>query len=255
MATKVKEATIRPAKLPVYRSADSLLKKALGDMGEGLRMAPMWVPLSLRETFTQFRRFFLGPFWIPLGMMVLVYVLGYAYSYIFQRNYWYYTTYLFAGFLNWQIIQASLMGGFGLFTRQGRAMSHVRMPYTYYIYKHTFEALLNWLIVLPFLLIILIVPYALGDMASPEQPRLSLTALWAIPAFGVYALASVFSVTLFAVVSVRVRDLEAPIASILRILFLITPVIWIAEEREGSRRAAFIDYNPFYHFLEIGRAP
>ena len=42
----------------------------------------------------------------------------------------------------------------------------------------------------------------------------------------------------------------------MRIAFLATPIIWLPAERgAGGIMGAFLTYNPFYHYLDIVRAP
>ena len=60
----------------------------------------------------------------------------------------------------------------------------------------------------------------------------------------------------FGILGVRYRDLVEMLNAVMRIAFLATPIIWIPDE--GMQRGAmeaFLIYNPFYHFVEIIRAP
>jgi ABC-type polysaccharide/polyol phosphate export permease len=237
---------------PIYRSATSPAKKAFADLAEGLKMAPMWAPLTIREMVGKSRRQFLGILWVPLGMLIVVFLLGYAYSNIFGRPYMEFCVYLFAGLLTWQVIQPAITGGFGLYTRQSNVIANVKIPYSYWAFKFTFELFFNYMIVLP-----IYFAFMIGLTYFGLYPGINwFPMVWFPLALLVYLITS-FSLVLFlAVISVRVRDLEAPITSLMRILFLITPVIWDARFiAEGSFRQQFVTLNPFYHFLQIGRAP
>ena len=61
----------------------------------------------------------------------------------------------------------------------------------------------------------------------------------------------------FGIIGARYRDLREIITPIMRIAFLATPIIWIPDTGEGRSAVmtAFLTFNPFYHFLEIVRAP
>jgi ABC-2 type transport system permease protein/lipopolysaccharide transport system permease protein len=60
--------------------------------------------------------------------------------------------------------------------------------------------------------------------------------------------------TLFiGMVSARFRDVPQLINSVVQIVFFVTPIMW---KPELLRSRTFIaDFNPFYHLLEIVRAP
>jgi len=84
---------------------------------------------------------------------------------------------------------------------------------------------------------------------------------------GLYALVSLVGLILlianglwltvvFGIISARYRDLAEIVQAIMRIAFLATPIIWIpGEGARGGVMGAFLTFNPFYHFLELIRAP
>jgi ABC-2 type transport system permease protein/lipopolysaccharide transport system permease protein len=54
-------------------------------------------------------------------------------------------------------------------------------------------------------------------------------------------------------VSARFRDIPQVINSVVQILFFLTPVFWKPESLKGH--AYVTEYNPFFHLLEVVRAP
>jgi len=64
---------------------------------------------------------------------------------------------------------------------------------------------------------------------------------------------ALWSATLLGILSARFRDLPQIIASILQVAFFITPIIWMPEA--AHKRPLLIEANPFYHFIELLRAP
>jgi ABC-2 type transport system permease protein/lipopolysaccharide transport system permease protein len=54
-------------------------------------------------------------------------------------------------------------------------------------------------------------------------------------------------------VSARFRDVPPLISSLVQIIFFVTPIMWQPELLRG--RTYIADLNPFYHMLEIVRAP
>jgi ABC-type polysaccharide/polyol phosphate export permease len=232
-------------KIPVYRSSRSRFRAAYDDIADGLSLWSMWVPLTFSEIFGQFRRFALGVAWIPLGMVLVAYMLGLVYSQMLGRDYWDYSLYLLAGFTFWQFIQTSVLSGFGLFSKQASMINNVSLPFSYYIFKFIFEAFVNLMIVLPFVFIV----------AAFHGKLVSLEVLMIFPAILVYILTGIGVAFFMSILSVRVRDLESPLSSFMRVMFLVTPIIWQVDQMQGSMRMLIATYNPFYHILEIARAP
>lgn len=60
----------------------------------------------------------------------------------------------------------------------------------------------------------------------------------------------------FGILGARYRDLVELFNAVMGIAFLATPIIWMpGEGMQGGVMAAFLNCNPFYHFVEIIRAP
>jgi lipopolysaccharide transport system permease protein len=60
---------------------------------------------------------------------------------------------------------------------------------------------------------------------------------------------------LAAVLCTRYRDLSQIVASVLQIAFYITPIIWMPSILGGRSGFIFLDMNPFFHLIEVIRAP
>ena len=58
---------------------------------------------------------------------------------------------------------------------------------------------------------------------------------------------------LLGLVSARFRDVPQIVASVVQIAFFLTPIIWKPELL--PERALLLDLNPFFHFVEVVRAP
>lgn len=244
LAQGEKDASVK--KLPVYKSSRSHFRAAYDDVADGLSLWNMWVPLTFAEMFGQFRRFALGVAWIPLGMILVAYALGFIYSQMMRANYWDYALYILAGFTFWQFIQTSVLNGFGLFSKQANMINNISLPFSYYIFKFVFEAFVNLMIVLPFVFIVAAIH---GEVRSFE-------VLMVVPAILLYIVTGVAVAFVMAILSIRIRDLESPLSSLMRVMFLVTPIIWRVDLMpEGSTRLFIATYNPFYHILEIARAP
>ena len=51
----------------------------------------------------------------------------------------------------------------------------------------------------------------------------------------------------------RFRDVSPALATVMSLLFVLTPVFWIPAAGQGT--SIFVQLNPFYHMLEVAREP
>src|SRR5262249_46191934 len=62
-----------------------------------------------------------------------------------------------------------------------------------------------------------------------------------------------WSALLAAILCTRYRDLPEIISNVMQVAFYVTPIIWPASLLSDGQ--LFLDLNPFYHLIEIVRAP
>ena len=53
----------------------------------------------------------------------------------------------------------------------------------------------------------------------------------------------------------RYRDVGQIVNSLVRVLFFLTPIFWVASDLSSSQRAALSGWNPIAYFLDFFRAP
>ena len=80
-----------------------------------------------------------------------------------------------------------------------------------------------------------------------------LAGLQIVPGLALALLNAVWVGLLLGTVCARFRDVPPIVASVMRIAFFMTPVIWIPEML--GARAHLALYNPFTYFVELIRAP
>ncbi|MGB6229687.1 MAG: ABC transporter permease [Litorimonas sp.] len=232
--------------LPVYDSDRSRFSAWKDDLLEGLRTAPIWGQLSVMDTSSEHRRFLLGTLWVPLGMIIFVFALGYVYSYLRNTEFTQFTTYLAASMVGWVFMSSSVTQGMSVFVSARRYIENIRLPLHYHVFKTVSDIALIAVLTIP--------TYLLCLVLFPSEVSVS-ALLWLPPALLLFLLSSYGMVVCIGLLNLRLRDIQAPIQNFMRLMFLITPVIWMLESTTGSRRAVFVTYNPFFHYLEIFRAP
>lgn len=60
---------------------------------------------------------------------------------------------------------------------------------------------------------------------------------------------------MLAILCARYRDFPPIVASILQVLFYLTPIIWMPASFYSTESSYLLDFNPVHHFFEIVREP
>jgi lipopolysaccharide transport system permease protein len=216
---------------------------AISDFSRGLALWPLWGRLGWNDILQRYRRSMLGPFWLTASMAILVIALGVLYAELFNTPIHDFLPYLCVGLLVWNLISSFLIEGGTLFTGAESYIKQIRLPYSVYVYRSSWSKLVifahNFIIYFGVLLYFEIWPGAVALLAIPGLLLILLNGA---------------AITLFiGMVSARFRDVPQLINSVVQIVFFVTPIMWKPELLRG--RAYIADFNPFYHLLEIVRAP
>lgn len=219
------------------------IRKALFDIGAGFQLSELWLFVGWRDVRKHYQRSILGPFWLTLNMGILVGGLGLLYSQIFGQEIRDYLPLIALGFILWALMGNVINEACSVFLSAPHTIRQVRLPLSVYVYqfvwKHFITFLHNFVIYL-----VLLVVFARWPGAN---------ALLFVPALALYLLNAAFAALLFGTLSARFRDIPILTASVTQIFFFLTPIFWDANVL--ARRAVFLDVNPFYHFIQIGRLP
>jgi homopolymeric O-antigen transport system permease protein len=229
--------------MPLIRKA-SPAKRALNDLMEGLRRWPLWVAMGSQDIKTRYRRSTLGPFWLTLSMGITVGAMGALYAGLFKVSLADYLPSLTLGLLFWTLISTTLIDGCQTFIASEGFIKQVRIPFSAHVFRvicrNYIIFLHNLVVYLPVALLYGIVPGWAGLLTLPGLALIAFNSVWAVLLLGMLC--------------VRFRDIPQIVASLLQVAFFVTPIIWQAGALSG-RRFLVVRFNPFYHFLEIVRAP
>ncbi len=217
--------------------------RALADIVEGIALWRLWVRLGWNDILQRYSRSVLGPFWLTASMAVMVVALGVLYSRLFNQPIDDFLPFFCVGLLVWTLIASYLTEGGMLFTGSESYIKQIRLPYSVYVYRSSWAKLIifahNFIIYLGVLIYFQIWPGAISLLAIPGLMLVVFNGTIASLTIGI--------------VSARFRDIPQIIASLVQILFFLTPIFWKPEALKGH--AYVMDFNPFYHLLEVVRAP
>ena len=237
------EPGVAPAPPPVV----SQTALAVADIVGGARAFHLWGRLGLQDIRRRYRRSLLGPFWLTISMGVLVAALGTLYSALLRVEIGVYAPYLALGFIIWALISGLITDGCNAFISAENIIKQTNLPLTVHVYRMAWCNVLafchNATIFVVVAILFTIWPGWIGLLALPGLILLCLNGIWVGLLLGL--------------VSARFRDVPPIVASLVRIAFFATPIIWMPElmPSRALMLALVLDFNPFFHVLELVRTP
>jgi ABC-2 type transport system permease protein/lipopolysaccharide transport system permease protein len=199
--------------------------------------------MGLHDIRQRYRRSIIGPFWITLSMGIMVGSLGLLYGTIFKQDMHDYLPFLAAGFILWGLISALITDGTRVFVGAEGLIRQLPAPLSVHVYRLLWSNLITFAHNAGIFVVV-----ALWYGLNPGW-----TALLALPALGLLLLNGFWMALLLGLLSARFRDIPLVVANVVQVMFFITPVIWKPDMLPD--RSFVLDLNPFYHLIEILRAP
>lgn len=235
--------TRSPVRRTVWEWDGNYTRSAIDDVRLGIGYWPLWVRLGWQDVMLRYRRSMIGPFWLTISMGIMVLSMGLVYGELFGMEVSRYLPFLTIGFLVWGLITAVLNEGCQTFIESEGIIRQIDLPLS------MFPLRVIWRNLIIFLhnAVIYVVVVVVFDVT------LNGSLLLVIPGLLLLLANALWSATLLGILSARFRDLPQIVASILQVAFFITPIIWMPEA--AHKRPLLIEANPFYHFIELLRAP
>ena len=210
-----------------------------------MRALRLGLLLGSEDVREQYRRSFVGPLWITLGLALQVATIGVVFSLIFSVAISDYLPYLAVSLISWNFIQFSLNESSNAFIQAERLIKQIPLPSMTHIFR------VSWKNVLVLGHTVLVVPVVFAIFGYlPRWPVL-------LAPFGLTLVIVnlVWLGTLFAVFSARFRDVPPIIQSLLTMVFYVTPIIWFPDAIPEEYRGLVLGLNPVYHLIEMVRSP
>jgi ABC-type polysaccharide/polyol phosphate export permease len=197
-----------------------------------------WQDIKLR-----YRRSMLGPLWLTLSMGVMVGALGLLYGSLFKIPLGDYLPFLTLGLLVWGLISGLINDGCTTLSSAEGMIKEIRLPFSLYVFRMIWRNLIifghNVLVYLIVAVVFAIKPTFATLQVAPALVLLVLNAI----SFGL----------LVSAICARFRDVPQIVASLLQVMFFMTPILWKPDLLKD--RPFLVGSNPFYHFVEMVRAP
>ena len=216
---------------------------ALQDVVEGACAFRLWGMLGWQDVRQRYRRSTLGPFWLTISMGALVGGLGVLYAGLFRMDVADYLPFVAAGLIIWGLLSGLITEGCAAFIGAEGIIKQVNLPLSVHVYR------VVWRNLIVFAHNVAI--YVAAAVIFSIQP--GWTGLLVLPGLALLCLNGVWMGLLFGLVSARFRDVPQIVASVVQVAFFLTPIIWKPELLPD--RAFVLDLNPFFHLVELVRAP
>lgn len=239
-ADVVHRLTFCPLMTTVHQTSS---EKALRDIAGGFAAVHIWAMLAWQEVRQRYRRSVLGPLWLTISTAALLLGMGPLYGTLFGQPLSQYFPHLVIGYVLWLFISGLINEGCQAFIAAEGLIKQTRMPLSIHVLRVVYRNL----IVFAHNVLIIIVIVAI----YPPSPGWGLLS---VPLGVLFVAANGYWIALLAgLLCARFRDVPLIMQSLMQIFFFLTPVLWKAGSLGRYEWAA--KWNPFYHYLEVIRAP
>ena len=216
------------------------------DLRNRFEHSQSWLFAAWLTFLMRYRKTLLGPAWLLVGPALFIAMLGLLFSAVSGIPRATFIPHLAIGLTVWTLISGFVTGSTTIFQRNRPQILQGGMPLADLVMVDVFTTVLQFV----HQLVIIVVVFVIFRLGIGHYALVSLVGLMLLIANGIWL------TVVFGIIGARYRDLSEIVQAIMRIAFLATPIIWMPGE--GGRSGimdVFLNFNPFYHFLEIVRAP
>jgi homopolymeric O-antigen transport system permease protein len=217
------------------------------DLFEALRAPGFWLYGAWMDASLRYRSQALGAFWMVAGTLVFVLLLGTLFSQVLNNQDQSYYAHLATGYVFFIFAQQSLIRSCRVFSGNRNMIQNGYVKYADYVLRMFGSQFVN-------LLYNLCVVVGAVVLAQIELTTAVFALVLTVPLFFLAVLGACF---VMSVVGARYADVGELARTVLRLAFLLTPIIWVASATsgKGAYLKPFLFANPFYYLVEIIRAP
>ncbi|WP_255581016.1 ABC transporter permease [Caballeronia sp. dw_276] len=220
-------------------------RSATADIVASLKRYSLAGMLGWQDVRQRYRRSAVGPFWLTISMGVMIGSIGVVFGHIFKSPMSEFLPFLAAGMILWSLISSVISEGCTGFISAEGIIKQLPIPLNVHILR------LLWRNLIIFAHNLVIFPLVLLAVGRP----LNLIALISIPGLALITINLMWLALILAVICARYRDLPQIVASLLQVLYFLTPIMWLPHSLAPDMQAYLLDLNPLFHLFEIFRAP
>lgn len=221
------------------------IRGALEDISAGIKSRSVWWTLTWYTMRSQYRRTYIGPWWMTLQQLIFVAGLSVVFGLLFQQDLTTFVPYVAIGFIVFSWMTGMIQGGSQSMVANAASIKTTPGPLSIFALRnfatYTLQFLHDLVVIVAVVIIfgvqltwsLVLVPVAAALIAINGVAG----ALWLGP------------------LCARYRDIGELVNSVVRILFFLTPIFWVTTDLNETARLALVVWNPIAYFLELFRAP
>lgn len=211
------------------------------DLIDALRLKFFWLRLSWLEFYGWYGTLSLGLAWVLLSPFLFAAGISIVYSEVFNLSPWEHFLYVYSGYVCWMFIADTLGNGAEVYRTSYSYYSEIKLPLVGFNIKSTLVRGYSFAINTVLYLIV-----ALFYGASINLVLLPIVLVY-------FFLVSIFTSIILSLLMAFLPDLRLVIQNLMRLLFFITPIVWVPDEKLSGLKAIFVYANPFYYIVDIYR--
>ncbi len=210
-----------------------------------LKLWRIWLRIGLQDIRMRYRRSSIGAAWIFINLFLVIIAVGFIYSKLLNQDIKTFIPFLTTGIIAWGYLTSSIVEGANAFVASEGYIKQIGLPNLIYIFRFFIS------ITVTMLLGLLAYPLIAFFYSVPFGPGL----LWSIPGLILLCMVCFLFIVIFSHINAQYRDIGHIASIVLQIMFYITPIIWPADLLRSRQLSWVVDFNPFYHFIEVFRKP
>lgn len=215
----------------------------VGDWRAAIGAWRLWTALGREDIVDRYRRTSLGAAWIAVSFALFVGVKVSVFGSMIPTALADYGLFVAIGFGLWTFISAVVLDGCTTYTQARPWILGTSTPYPVYIYQVVFRNLI----------IFAVIGVVMLAFLAWKQDTWSPAMLWSLLALPVYLVTPLWLTAILAPLCARYPDAHQVVQTAIRLMFFVTPILWMPEINEHLARLASL--NPLTHFIEIVREP
>lgn len=219
--------------------------KGYRDVFNAVLKTQLGLYLAKSDIRQRYRRSTLGPFWITISTAVMVACIGLIFGRLFKSPMQEFLPFITSGLIIWGFISSTINEATTVFVNSEAIIKQLPLP----LFLHVIRMVARNCYI--FFHNILIYPF----VCIFVEKSLGMPALLVVPGFILLVVNLLWLSLLIGIICTRYRDMPQIILSLLQIAFYVTPIIWMPSSLKGRAGALILEPNPFYHLIEIIRAP
>jgi ABC-type polysaccharide/polyol phosphate export permease len=219
-------------------------KGACRDIVSSFKDTRIWFALGLNDVVARYRGSILGPFWITLTTAVFVLGIGFLYAELMKVSIDRYLPWMTTGLVVWNLISQTVLEGADAFVAASDVLRQTALPAPLFVWRVIWRNVLTFVHQLP---VLVIVGLKFGYLLHVQLGEAVIGFVLVVANISWFALA-------FAAICARFRDLKQILASLIQLLFFLSPVLWIPSEMRGLG-GRLLALNPIVRMLDVLRGP